>query len=311
MFISKTKILIVISLAAYLIPQMGLALDMPTSIGQLAEMEGLSARSYVVVDKASGQVLVSKNSGAPWVPASLTKLVTALVVLDTKPNLKKVMTMTQADQNAGGCSAGGACLATKPGIKYTVNNLFYASLLASANNATHALARSTGLTDQQFVEKMNEKAKNLGATSTTFYEVTGMDPANTTTALDYAKISLTAFSQPLVKKIVTTQTYNFYAYNSKKYYHKLKNTDKLLGDNEVTIIGGKTGYLEESLYNFTAELKNKANDNLIVVLFGSKDSASQFSETKRLAQLGNLAKIMFLPQAAVLGAAAGENIFNN
>ncbi len=118
-----------------LLPHPASALQMPSNGSQLASMVGISAPSYVVTNVATGQVLMSQNANQTWAPASLTKLVTALVVLDTKPNLSKQVAMTSYDQTLGACSDGGECIRTVPGVKFTVDGLFHAALLPSANNA--------------------------------------------------------------------------------------------------------------------------------------------------------------------------------
>ncbi len=238
----------------------------------------MTAQAYMVVDKASGQVLLEKNADMPWTPASLTKLVTAMVVLDLNPKLSGAITMAKADE------VGGARIATKAGVKYPVKGLLYASLVASANNATNALARSTGLSKEEFVKRMNEKAMSVGAIHSTFVEPTGIDPANSITARDYSHIAQAAFGYGVITDADNRVTYTLQSTGSgKKYTHKLKTTNRLLADGSFLISGAKTGYLEESRYNFAAELKDVDGKNIIVVLLGSVNSTAQFFETKKLA----------------------------
>jgi serine-type D-Ala-D-Ala carboxypeptidase (penicillin-binding protein 5/6) len=280
------------------IPLKGIALDMPTSANSVADSLGITARSYIVVNKTTGEVLMSKNPDLLWTPASLTKLVTILVVLDNKPKMTKAVAMVKADE------VGGARINTKAGIKYTVKDLFYSALLPSANNATRALARSTGLSEVQFVEKMNQKAKDLGAVNTHFLEPTGINENNVTTAADYAKISKVAFENPVIRQIAGSSKYNFKALNSTKYSNSLKNTNKLLSDADITMISGKTGYLVESKYNFATEVKDRFGNESIVVLLGSENPVTQFAETKQLALLAGFAKTfiaVFPPQTTVAG----------
>ncbi len=239
--------------------------------------ESISAKAYVVMDKESGKILLEKNFELPWVPASLTKLVTAMVVLDENPGWSTIVKMQKSDE------VGGARIATKSGVKYYLNDLFYASLVASANNATNALARGTGLTKEDFVRKMNEKAMTLGAFNSNFVEPSGISPLNTTTAQDYAKILRAALAYPKIQEAVNKAAYSFACVNNRRYRHNLKNTDKLLSDGSLIVAGGKTGYLEESGYNFAAEFKDVDGKNIVVVLFGSKSHLAQFFETKQLA----------------------------
>lgn len=304
---AKIKFLILFLSVSILLPGTAGALEMPSvQNGWLGA--DLSARSYVVIDKATGATLLQKDAGSLWTPASLTKLVTALVFLDTKPNLKKIVSIKQSDQVGGGCSAGGACIYTKPGVSYRLNDLFNASLVASANNATFAVARSTGLSNAEFIKRMNQKAKDLGAYNTVFVEPSGMDPANISTVSDFAKIVEAAFNNSTIKQITGKKTYAFKSTNNKRYSHNLKNTNKLLGDGDLAMALGKTGFLDESRYNFAAEVKDRVGNTMIVVLFGSRSSAMQFQETKQLAQMGGLALAFGGGTASVLGTSTETSL---
>lgn len=300
----KTKIFILIILTFFAAPGAVMALgivqvqglQMPQSGNDLAAMFGINAQAYVVTDAVTGRVLIDKNSGQGWVPASLTKLVTALVVLDTKPKLSKTVAMATADQVAGGCSQGGACIKTKPGVKFTVDGLFHALLMPSANNAASALARSTGLSTAAFVAKMNQKAAALGAINTHFNEPTGMDPSNSITAADYAKIVTAAFSNPYLQAIAQLDSYPLRSANNSRYNQTIKNTDKLLGDADIQILGAKTGYLNESKYNFAAVIKTFFGQQYAVVVLGEQHLSSAFDETKELAGLAGQAEVLAMLQ---------------
>jgi len=314
----KSKYYLIIAIAL-LFPQIGMALEMPsggglampTSANDLANMEGISAQAYIVQDAQTGQVLINKNPDMPWTPASLTKLVTALVVLDTNPKLTKTVAMTGQDQVAGACSSGGACIKTKPGVKFTIDGLFHALLLPSANNAASALARSTGLTTAEFAALMNQKAASLGATSSHFNEPTGMDPNNQITAADYAKIVTAAFSSSYLRQIAGLTSYALRSANNSRYNQTIKNTDKLLADSSVQILGAKTGYLTQSGYNFSA-LVNYNGQELAVVVLGEDHLYTAFDETKLLANLAGAAQILALinPFGMVLGTSTVQTTNN-
>jgi D-alanyl-D-alanine carboxypeptidase len=279
------------------------ALELPKNANELAENASLTAKAYVVLDEKTGEVIFSKNANLEWVPASLTKLLTALVVLDTKPKLTKTIAITQADQDAGACSFGGACIKAKPGVKFSVDSLFKAALLPSANNAANALSRSTGLTAQQFAEKMNQKAKSLGAVNSNFVEPTGMSPENKTTASDYSKILRAAFANSYLRGIAGKTSVKIYSANNSKYHQTLKNTNKLLGDSEANAVAAKTGYLDESLYNFASIIKTASGQELAVVILGEEHLYSAFSDTKQLVLLVKAAKdLALLGSGFVAGA---------
>lgn len=289
------KLVLSLIFAFTLLPLPAAALQMPGFGSTGTDLDlGYTAKAYVVIDVANGQVLVQKNAETIWPPASLTKLVTAMVVLDTKPKLTKTVAMTKADE------VGGARLATKAGIKYTLRDLLYASLVASTNNGINASARSTGLSRKKFVEKMNQKAKEIGATQTVFYEPSGINEKNQTTADDYAKIVTAAYKYPLIADAASRQTYSLRSTNNRRYSHNLKNTNKLLGDSDFNFLG-KTGYLEESQYNFASLVQDLSGNKLAVVVLGSQNSSTQFKEARELAALGHLMKSFDTVSSAVLG----------
>jgi len=305
----KPKYYLIIALVLF-VPHMAMALSMPTgggltmptSANELAGMFGLSAQSYVVLDAATGQALISKNPDLALTPASLTKLVTALVVLDTKPKLTNIVTMSAADQAAGSCGSGGACIKSKAGVKFTVDGLFHAALMPSANNAANALARSTGLTTDQFAVLMNQKMASLGATGTHFNEPTGMDPANQITAADYAKVVAAAFSNPYLLNIAGQSQYTLRSTNNSRYNQVIKNTDKLLNNPDIQVLGAKTGYLPNIGYNFASVVQDNGQE-LAVVVLGESHLYTAFDETKLLANLAGVAQALALinPLPAVLG----------
>lgn len=290
MFQKTIKIILTAFLISTAAPGMARALEMPKTGGDLAEMLGVNAQSYIVTDAQTGQVLIEKNSDSAHIPASLTKLVTALVVLDTNPKLSKTVTMSNVDQVAGGCNVGGACIKSKPGVSFTLDGLFHAMLMPSANNSASALARSTGLSPVAFAERMNKKAASLGALNTHFKEPTGMDPENSTTAADYAKIVAAAFSNSYLRQVASNNTYLLKSSNNAKYTQTIKNTDKLLGDADMQILGAKTGYLNESKYNFATLLTFRGGTELAVVVLGEDHLYSAFAETKTLASLAEAAQ---------------------
>lgn len=288
----------------FLTPSLASALSMPQNLSELAGMVDIGAQSYVVQDSKTGEILMSKNPNMARVPASLTKLVTALVVLDTKPKVSKVVTMKSSDQTGGACGNGGSCIKSKSGIKFTVDGLFHAALISSSNNAAIALARSTGLSESEFADRMNQKAKSLGAVNSFFKEPTGLDPENQTTASDYAKIVSAAFSNPYLSKIALLSKYTLRSTNNKSYTQIIKNTNKLIADPDISILGAKTGYLDESRYNFASLIKNHSGQQLAVVVLGEDHMASAFSETKLLAALVKQAEELALISGTpkVLGA---------
>lgn len=240
--------------------------------------EALSAEAGILIDELSGQVLWQRNTEIVLPIASLTKLATAIVFLETNPDFTKEVTIEKSD----GIEADGSRLAVAAGETLTVGDLFYASLVGSANNATKAMVRSTELSTEEFVRRMNEKARQLGLPRTTFHEVTGLDPDNTSTVQDYSRLASYAFRNERIHEALNRTDYVFSTLNT-RHSHRLKNTNQLLADSELHLIGAKTGYLDEAGFTFVAEAE-KDGHRLIVVLFKSDSSQARFAEAKGLLQ---------------------------
>jgi len=248
------------------------------SAASVSQAPKVTASSYHILDAATGQVLAEKNSSTSVPIASLTKLMTAMVVLDAGVDMNKVMTYSKTDVTPY------AYLRIKTGETLTVKDLFYSMIVGSANNASTTLARSTGMTRAQFISAMNVKAQALGLTGTSFADTSGLDPKNVSTAADMAIIANHAFhNYPLLRKASTVTVYTFKTKNT-KISHTIKTTDKLLTQkNGLTITGGKTGFLDEAKYTYVLRVKNAKGAQVVVALLGSSTSTTRFNEAANLA----------------------------
>ena len=241
----------------------------------------ISAPAYIVTDAKSGKVLLQKNAATAMTAASLTKVIAALVVLDAKPDLNKSIAITKADQVAGACGRGGGCIKAKAGARFTIDGLFHAAMLPSANNAANALARSTGLSSKQFAAKMNAKAKALGATRSRFVEPTGMNRSNVTTASDYAKIMAFAAANPYLSSVAQKSSFYLTSTSHAAYNQNIKTSNRLLAHPDLKILVGKTGYLTK--FNFASVMQIRNGAELSVVVLGEKRFATSFTDAKQLA----------------------------
>ena len=139
-------------------------------------MPRLRSRAAFVYDPDSDQVLFSKNQDAPLPIASLTKIMTALVLLDADPRWDSVQTVTREDVRAASHTR------IRVGERIYQRDLFQLSLMVSDNAATRALVRSTGMPHDRFVRMMNLKAQSMGLSGTRFVEETGLAPENVSSA---------------------------------------------------------------------------------------------------------------------------------
>lgn len=224
------------------------------------DSEELTAQSAIVIDKTSGKIIFEKNGDEPRPIASMTKLMTALVFMDYAPAWDKKIALIKGD------FVGGSTLWVKEGDKVSVKDLFYATLVGSNNNAAMALARSTGLSKESFVQKMNQKAASLGLNNTRFVEATGLDERNISTAREMAVISEEAFKNPQIHEANVTQ---WYKVKTEKNAYWVKNTSLKLLERDLQIVGSKTGWTDEAGYNLVTQAKNKAHD-VIALVMGAK-----------------------------------------
>lgn len=219
----------------------------------------LTAVSAIVVDKA-GNLIFAKNPDNIRPIASLTKVVTAMVFMENNPGWDKQVKIIESD------NVGGASLPLEPGDTIMVKDLFYATLTGSKNNAARALMRATGLPENVFINKMNEKVRQLGCEKTFFVEPTGLSEKNVSTAREMVEISRNAFN---LFKFLEATTIRGCQVNFWRQGQLLQiwvdNTNKLL-ERDLYITGGKTGYTDEAGYNLVTQAKNQRHELLALVM---------------------------------------------
>ncbi|MBI2051060.1 MAG: D-alanyl-D-alanine carboxypeptidase [Parcubacteria group bacterium] len=244
--------------------------------------EKLGAPSILVADAKTGEVLLERASGVKRPIASLTKLMTATEFLEHNPGWDSRVAMVASDDTIP------AKIYARAGDVFTARDLFYATLLKSANNAARALARSTGLSSGEFVAGMNEKAKALDMQDTSFSEPTGLSAENVSTAQDLYALSRHVFSDILFLKATTPKALTIAAVNSGKR-HVLENTNKAI-DVPYVVIGSKTGYTVEAGRNVIMKARNKAGREVIAITLGGASPGGQWDDMRLLldAALGNL-----------------------
>ncbi len=236
----------------------------------------LSAKSALVVDTDTGKVLYAKNRDVVRPLASLTKLMTALVAADLLPDRTKKVTIIKADE------AGGGRLFIRQGDEVTVEDLFYLALVSSSNDAALALARATGKSRAAFVSAMNAQARRIGLTRARFTDPTGLDAGNVATAKEVVPLLQAVVSNPFLQRVVTTKEYRLALSEGKM--STVQTTNKLLGSRSVQVLGGKTGYIDESGYNFAVNVQGTKGETLTIILLGNQQEMDRFTQAKALLQ---------------------------
>ena len=251
-----------------------------------------SAKSILVANVTSEEkprIIFRKNSEEILPIASLTKLMTLLVLLDQGINMDSLITIMKEDGMFEEKEAQR--LKVMPGDKVKAYDLFVASLIFSANNAIKALVRSSGIPPDDFIALMNKKAAKLGMSQAFFSDLTGLSLNNVSTASDLLLLAKQAFSQPEISKAGSYARYTFLISRSASEDSvpiTIYNTDELLpsflnkSEQGYRIINSKTGHLFEAGYHLIMKLENKGKA-LMIILLGSESSSARFQEAKGLA----------------------------
>ena len=227
----------------------------------------LSAEGIYIVELSSFTPVYKKNEKEKFFPASLTKIITALVVYDIYP-LDQVLKIDNPLNE-------GQIMGLVDGEKITVENLLYGLLIHSANDAAYALASNYGF--KKFIALMNDKAKKLSMNNTRFTNPAGFDNnSHFSSPYDMALAARALITNSYLKKIVSIKEITISDIDF-KYFHHLINVNQLLG--EISGLGGiKTGYTEEAGENLVSFYKNDHHQWIIVII----KSNNRFLETREV-----------------------------
>jgi len=250
----------------FLIPQA--EISAPIRNWDVKEPE-LTAQSIYAIEINSKKVLFQRDPDKKRPIASLSKLVTALVVLDKASLKDEVVVSESATQTLG--EAGGLVADER----ISVESLLWAMLLESSNDAAAALAEKF---NGQFVGFMNQKVKNLGLRNTSFSDPSGLSPENVSTAKDLTRILREIMKYPFINHILTTKETKISSTDGSRE-HKLINNDKLL-EKYPEIIAAKTGFIDEAGECMVLAIKSSnGQDTIINVILGSQD---RFADMEKL-----------------------------
>jgi len=234
-----------------------LVLLFPVSVLAAANPFPKSARSYLA--QVGGTTVWSYQAEERLPPASLTKIMTALIVLE-RANLNATVTVSPTV-----AAETGHRLRLRVGEKYQVRDLLAAMLIESANDAARALAEHIGGSEERFAGIMNARAAKMGLKNTHFTNAAGHhDPDHYTTARDLVVMTEAALQRPLFRELVSTVRYNMQTVNGKRRF-KLENSNKLLPKYEG-MVGVKTGYTPEAGRCLVALAERDGVEVLIVLL---------------------------------------------
>ncbi len=250
------------------------------SRGQLAGLQHtesilpLKSNVALVIDQVTREVLLSKNENAVLPIASLTKLMTALVISDAKLPMDEPITIAQDDLD----TEKGSRSRLKVGTTLTRSELLHLALMSSENRAAHALGRTFPGGMSELVRQMNDKAKGYGMNDTRFVEPTGLSSLNQSTAQDLALLVNVAYDDPMLRQMSTSPAYQVDVGNRTLRY---KNTNRLVNDPGWDIGLQKTGYISEAGRCLVMQVE-LAGRKLIMVFLDSAGKLSRLGDAERV-----------------------------
>lgn len=290
---------IVISMKRILITIFSLIIYLSSSIHVLAtsnasntttntwpEGPSVNAETAIVMEASTGLILYEKNIHAKRYPASITKIMTALIAIENS-SLNDIVTFSR--DAVFKVDLKSSRIGIDVGEQLTMQQCLYGILLESANEVSYAVAEHVGGTVDKFVEMMNDKAKSLGCLNTNFVNPHGLpDENHVTTAYDMALITRAAMENDTFRKITGTRTYQIPPTNIQSETRYLRNHHRFILKQDYfydDAIGGKTGYTNAARYTL-ATVAKRGDMELITVIMKVDTSANQYRDTAKLLDFG-------------------------
>lgn len=259
--------------AVYASGAVGTVGDM-AGLGRVRDELDLASNVALVIDQESSTVLFSKNANAVLPIASLTKLMTALVVMEANMDMNEILTVTNDDIDR--IKGTGSRLPI--GARLTRADMLHIALMSSENRAASALGRHFPGGLEAFVEAMNQKALELGMRDTRFVEPTGLSSQNVSSARDLAKLVVAAYQHPLLREYSTGDETAVMPGSRRLQY---RNSNMLVGNPEWEIGLQKTGYISEAGRCLVMQTVIEGRP-VIMVFLDSKGKLSRIGDANRI-----------------------------
>jgi D-alanyl-D-alanine endopeptidase (penicillin-binding protein 7) len=232
------------------------------------------AEAAIIYDSATGHVLWESNSQNQRSIASITKVMTAVVFLEDNPDLSEEIVVQSSDVRAASTTY------IRSGYRVTKGDLLHLTLMASDNAAARALARVSSHGSEAFIARMNSKAAELGLTSTSYADPSGLLSANVSSAYDMAKLITYVSGDERISSIMRMPTYTVTAGRRVINIHS---TNQLVMNGDVDVQAGKTGFITKAGYCLATLLRlPQGGPQVAVVVLGAKSNAGRFWETRHL-----------------------------
>ena len=267
-------------------------LSMGEQLGLRSSEDRLELNSSValVIDQETNEVLFSKNDAAVLPIASLTKLMTGLVIADANLDMNELVTITQDDVD----TYKGSSSRLSVGSTLSRGEMMHLALMSSENRAANALGRTYPGGLNEFVRLMNNKAKSLGMTDTRYVEPTGLSSLNQSSARDLATLVSVVYQRPILRSLSTSPGYEVDLGRRTLHYN---NSNRLIKNPEWEIGLQKTGYISEAGRCLVMQAK-VAGRQLIMVFLDSTGKLSRMQDAERVRRWVEVQTEMSRPIAA-------------
>jgi D-alanyl-D-alanine endopeptidase (penicillin-binding protein 7) len=232
------------------------------------------AEAAIIYDPRTGQVLWEQNSQAERSIASITKVMTAAVVLEDPADLDTQVVIQRSDVYRASTTY------IRAGDRVTKDDLLHLLLIGSDNAAARVLARTSALGPEGFIRRMNEKAAELGLESTEYVDPAGIFNANVSSAYDMARLISFASDNERMAAIMRTPQYSI---DAGRRRITVSSTNQLVKSGDVDVAAGKTGFIRNAGYCLATLLRlPNSGGEVAVVVLGAKSNAGRFWETRHL-----------------------------
>ena len=238
------------------------------------EVPDVRAAAAIIYDPTTGEVLWEDHAQDQRSMASITKVMTALVFLESGAPMTTPVTVQRSDVSRASTTY------LRTGFKLTADDLLNLLLVGSDNAAARALARISPYGSEGFIAKMNEKASELGLFNTRYADPSGLLAENVSSAYDLARLIAHAAADERVGGIMRQTSYTTH---SGKTAITARSTNQIVRSGDIDVVGGKTGFISRSGYCLATLLRlPQTGQQVAVVVLGAKSNASRFWETRHL-----------------------------
>jgi serine-type D-Ala-D-Ala endopeptidase (penicillin-binding protein 7) len=234
----------------------------------------IRAAAAIIFNPENGQVLWEENAQDKRSIASITKVMTAVVFMEDNPDLSREIVIERGDVYAASTTY------LRANDRITLDDVLHLTLIASDNAAARALARVSHGGSASFVERMNERAIELGLESTSFADPSGLNPANISSAYDLSRLITFASGNETLAPIMRTPAYTV---RTNRRTFDIRSTNHLVREGQVEVLAGKTGFITKAGYCLATLLRlPQSQHSVAVVVLGAGSNNGRFWETRHL-----------------------------